>query len=158
MAGAPANADSEGPAAEEVDSLVQHKHHNHHHKYARDSYDHDPTTTSMYDDGHVYTDKPGNVNWKFAGGPKAELDAAIAAKQAKAAPAPPALMQKSAKDSYDHDPTTTSMYDDGHVYTDKPGNVNWKFAGGPKAELDAAQAAKKAASCSSYSSSYAKIC
>ena len=30
----------------------------------------------MYDDGHVYTDKPGNVNWKFAGGPKAELDAA----------------------------------------------------------------------------------
>jgi len=99
----------------------------------------------MYDDGHVYTDKPGNVNWKFAGGPKAELDASIAAKKAKAAgPATPALMQKSAKDSYDHDPTTTSMYDDGHVYTDKPGNVNWKFAGGPKAELDASIAAKKA--------------
>jgi hypothetical protein len=31
----------------------------------------------MYDDGHVYTDKAGALTWKFAGGPKAEYDAAI---------------------------------------------------------------------------------
>jgi len=41
------------------------------------------------------------------------------------------------------DPDTTSMYDDGHVYTDKAGSLTWKYAGGPKAEFDAAKAAKK---------------
>jgi len=136
MAGAPANADSEAPV-EAVDSLVQHKHHNHHHKYARDSYDHDPTTTSMYDDGHVYADKPGSVNWKFAGGPKAELDAAIAAKTATK----PALAQHrhhhhrhgghKGADTFDHDPDTTSMYDDQHVYS-APGAFKASANAAPK--------------------------
>ena len=49
-------------------------------------------------------------------------------------------MQRNMKDSFDHDPTTASMYDD----VDKiktmsaPGKLSWKFAGGPKAEYDAA--------------------
>lgn len=34
----------------------------------------------MYDDGHVYTDHAGSLNWKFAGGPAAEYEAAMAAK------------------------------------------------------------------------------
>ena len=96
----------------------------------------------MYDDGHVYTPAPGTLNWKFAGGPKAEFEAA----QAKAKPEPSvaeALVQRTHKDTYDHDPTTASMYDDGHVYTPAPGSLNWKFAGGPKAEFEAAQAKAK---------------
>jgi len=165
----------------------------------RDSYDHDPTTASMYDDGHKYS-APGELNWKFAGGPKAEYDAAHPKVEApkesliqhkhhhkhhrnaadtfdhdpftagmyddqwtyskpgriplsdkekkeqasedklKGGPAPVeglAQHRRNKRDSYDHDPTTASMYDDGHKYS-APGELNWKFAGGPKAEYDAA--------------------
>jgi len=92
----------------------------------RDTYDKDPNTSGMYDDGHVYTNNAGSLNWKFAGGPKAEYDASIAANK-------PALVQhkhhhhRSNKDTYDKDPTSSSMYDDGHVYTDKPGSLSWKY-------------------------------
>jgi len=34
------------------------------------------------------------------------------------------------------------MYDDSHIYTDKAGSLSWKYAGGPKAEYDAANALK----------------
>ena len=36
------------------------------------------------------------------------------------------------------------MYDDGFQYS-APGALNWKFAGGPKAEYDTAKASKKEA-------------
>jgi hypothetical protein len=95
----------------------------------------------MYDDGYVYTDKPGNVNWKFAGGPKAELDAAIAAKTAK-----PALAQhrhhhhrhggNKGADTFDHDPDTTSMYDDQHVYS-APGAFKASANAAPKGKAGA---------------------
>jgi hypothetical protein len=135
---AKAEAVAAAGSPEGAPALVQHRHR------TRDTYDHDPTTTGMYDDGHVYTDRAGSLTWKFAGGPKAEYDAATAAKN-------PSLVQhkhhhhKSARDTYDHDPTTTGMYDDGRVYTDKAGSLTWKFAGGPKAEYDAAVAASKPA-------------
>merc|ERR1711935_452507 len=142
----------------------------------RDSYDHDPTPSSMYDDGHQYS-APGALNWKFAGGPKAEYDAAKASKP-EAGPVEVLTQHKhhhkhhrNAVDSFDHDGDTSSMYDDQHVYS-KPGKnwalspkekkekeagdklktyspagagkLNWKFAGGPKAEYDAAPAKDKA--------------
>lgn len=74
----------------------------------------------MYDDQHVYSN---------AGGFK------VADPAAKA----PALMQHrlKTKDTFDHDPTTTSMYDDSWTFS-APGGLDWKFAGGPKAEFDAA--------------------
>jgi len=108
----------------------------------KDSFDADPTTASMYDDGDkvkTYNQKGlGSLNWKFAGGPKAEYDAAKAA-QAET------LSQYARKDSFDADPTTVSMFDDGDkvkTYNQKGlGSLNWKFAGGPKAEYDAAKAA-----------------
>merc|ERR1712127_2953 len=109
---------------------------------ARDSFDHDPTTSSMYDDGFQYS-APGGLNWKFAGGPKAEYDAAMAA--AKPAAPVEVLAQSMKLDSFDPDPTTASMYDDGDkvkTYSAN-GKLNWKYAGGPKAEYDAAQAKKK---------------
>jgi len=70
----------------------------------------------MYDDGHVYTDHAGTLNWKFAGGPTAEYEAA------KAAKASSKLVQfaRGGTDTFDHDPDTSSMYDDQHVYS-KPG-------------------------------------
>ena len=86
----------------------------------------------MYDDTWTFS-APGALDWKFAGGPKAEYDAAVKSK--KAAPVE-VLVQRQRKDSYDHDPTTASMYDDGFQYS-APGKLNWKFAGGPKAEYDA---------------------
>lgn len=78
-AGAPDNADAkvtDGPmaGAGEEEALLQHKHH-HSHKM-RDTFDQDPNTSSMYDDGHVYTDTAGSVKWKFAGGPAAEYQKA----------------------------------------------------------------------------------
>ena len=89
----------------------------------------------MYDDSWTFS-APGGLDWKFAGGPKAEYDAAMKAKK----PAAPVEVLAQRKDSFDHDPTTASMYDD----VDKiktmsaPGKLSWKFAGGPKAEYDAA--------------------
>jgi hypothetical protein len=85
----------------------------------------------MYDDSWTFS-APGGLNWKFAGGPKAEYDAAMKA----AKPAAPVEVLAQRKDSYDHDPTTASMYDDGFQYA-APGKLSWKFAGGPKAEYDA---------------------
>jgi len=183
-----------GPAP--VEGLAQHR------RNKRDSYDHDPTTASMYDDGHKYS-APGELNWKFAGGPKAEYDASHKSEAPKEAlsqyrrhnkkghhahhrhhrngnnrgadtfdhdpdttsmyddqhvysapggfQAPVGDAKKSltqtrhrVRDTYDHDPTTTSMYDDGWKYSDA-GALNWKFAGGPKAEYDAAVTSKKPA-------------
>jgi hypothetical protein len=117
----------------------------------RDSFDADPTTASMYDDGDkIKTYAPsgaGSLKWKFAGGPKAEYDKAQEGKK-DAAPAE-ALYQRRAngRDSFDADPTTASMYDDGDkIKTYAPsgaGSLKWKFAGGPKAEYDKAQEGKK---------------
>lgn len=96
-----------GPAP--VEGLVQHR--------KRDSFDADPTTASMYDDGDkqkTYS-APGKLNWKFAGGPKAEYDASNTAKDAPVE----VLTQHrhhhhhQGQDSFDADPTTASMYDDG---------------------------------------------
>jgi hypothetical protein len=93
----------------------------------------------MYDDGWVYS-QPGKfqkgpiVVGKFPpeGGPQVET---------VIRPDKQSLRQigRSSRDSYDPDPTTASMYDDGHAYS-APGALNWKFAGGPKAEYDAAKA------------------
>jgi hypothetical protein len=47
------------------------------------------------------------------------------------------LRAGSRKDTFDQDPNTSSMYDDGHVYTDKAGSLKWKFAGGPTKEFEA---------------------
>jgi hypothetical protein len=83
----------------------------------------------MYDDQHVYSN-PGGYQASYA----------PPAKEA------PALMQHRARarDTFDHDPTSTSMYDDSWTFS-APGALDWKFAGGPTAEYDAAMAAKKAA-------------
>jgi hypothetical protein len=143
-AGAPENADlkdSEPMGAkgeDEGNSLVQRRVYRA--RSRKDTYDQDPNTTSMYDDGHVYTDKAGSLNWKFAGGPTEEFKAS----QTPAPKAPEgaaALVQRHRhrKDTYDQDPNTTSMYDDGHVYTDKAGSLTWKFAGGPTKEFEASQ-------------------
>lgn len=67
----------------------------------------------MYDDRHVYTDDAGHINWKFEGGPAAEYQKATGYNPYK-------LIQVDRKDSFDMDPDTASMYDDGHVYS-KPG-------------------------------------
>jgi len=144
-----------GPAAEYQSAtgfnpykLVQHKHH--HHRNRRDTFDQDPTSTSMYDDGHVYTDKAGSLKNEPVKEEKKE-----AAPEAKKEAAPPAktLMHKKhhhkhlrktqapgsfAQDTYDNDPDTTSMYDDRHVYTDDAGHINWKYEGGPAAEYQKA--------------------
>jgi len=86
----------------------------------RDSFDADPTTASMYDDGDkvkTYNQKGlGSLNWKFAGGPKAEYDAAKA--KAKKPEPTETLIQRNAKDSFDGDSGSSSMYDDGHVYSE----------------------------------------
>jgi hypothetical protein len=71
----------------------------------------------MYDDGHVYTDHAGKINWKFAGGPAAEYEASTGISPFKLAQHRH-VHHNRLRDSYDKDPTTTSMYDDGHVYTD----------------------------------------
>jgi tellurite resistance-related uncharacterized protein len=94
----------------------------------KDTYDFDPDTASMYDDGWVYS-KPG----KFKGGdPMAGITGKVPlptkdAPMANPENAPGNLMQKyrNRKDTYDFDPDTASMYDDGWVYS-KPG----KFKGG----------------------------
>ena len=86
----------------------------------RDTYDHDPTTASMYDDcdkQKTYS-APGQLNWKFAGGPKAEFDAAQAANKKKEGTPVEALMQRFKRDTFDGDSGSTSMYDDGHVYSE----------------------------------------
>lgn len=72
----------------------------------------------MYDDGDkikTYS-AAGALNWKFAGGPKAEYDKAMEGKKA-AAPVE-VLSQKYKKDTFDGDSGSTSMYDDGHVYSE----------------------------------------
>ena len=128
-----------------VEGLVQHR------LRTRDSYDFDPTTTSMYDDGDkikTYNQNGlGSLNWKFAGGPKAEYDAAKAARKKPEPTETLTQFARSNRDSFDADPTTASMYDDGDkvkTYNQKGlGSLNWKFAGGPKAEYDAAKAANK---------------
>jgi hypothetical protein len=138
-----ASAGGAGKAAP-VEGLVQHR------LRTRDSYDFDPTTTSMYDDGDkikTYNQNGlGSLNWKFAGGPKAEYDAAIAARKKPEPTETLTQFARSNRDSFDADPTTASMYDDGDkikTYNGKvAGSLNWKFAGGPKAEYDAAMAAK----------------
>jgi len=147
-----------GPAAEYQSAtgynpytLSQHRHR--HPRNRRDTFDQDPTSTSMYDDGHVYTDKAGSLKnepvkvEKKEAAPEAKKEAAPAKKEA--APPAKALMHKKhhhkharkgqaagsfAQDTYDQDPDTTSMYDDGHVYTDDAGKIKWVFAGGPAAE------------------------
>jgi len=124
-----------------VESLSQHRHHrrnqnkaghhshHRHHRNGADTFDHDPDTTSMYDDQHVYSNA-GAYQASFAPPSKAA----------------PALMQHRlrARDTFDHDPTSTSMYDDSWTFS-APGGLDWKFAGGPKAEYDAAMKTKKAA-------------
>ena len=74
----------------------------------------------MYDDGDkvkTYNQKGlGSLNWKFAGGPKAEYDAAKA--KAKKPEATETLIQRNTKDSFDGDSGSSSMYDDGHVYSE----------------------------------------
>ena len=154
-----------GPAAEYQSAtgynpytLSQHK--KHHYRSKRDTYDQDPTSTSMYDDGHVYTTQAGSLKneavpaAKKEAAPAAKKEAAPAAKkEAEAAPPAKALMHKKhhhkhgrkgqaagsfAQDTYDQDPDTTSMYDDGHVYTDDAGKIKWVFAGGPAAEYQKA--------------------
>ena len=92
----------------------------------------------MYDDGHVYTDKAGSLKWKFAWGPTKEFEASQTPKP-EAPTGAAALIQRyrNRKDTFDQDPTTASMYDDGHVYTDKAGSLKWKFAGGPTKEFEA---------------------
>jgi hypothetical protein len=146
-----------GPAAEYQANtgfnpykLVQHKHH--HHRNRRDTFDQDPTTTSMYDDGHVYTDKAGSLKNEPKPVKEEKKEAAPEAKK-EAAPPAKTLMHKKhhhkhirkgqvvgsfAQDTYDQDPDTTSMYDDGHVYTDDAGHINWKYEGGPAAEYQKA--------------------
>jgi hypothetical protein len=106
------------------DRAAHHAHHRHHRNNGRagaDTFDHDPDTTSMYDDQHVYGNA-GEYKASFQGPSKAK-----------------ALMQHRlrARDSFDFDPTTTSMYDDTFKYS-APGALDWQFAGGPKAEYDAA--------------------
>jgi len=122
-------------------SLSHAKKHHHHHRNKRDSFDNDQDTSSMYDDGWVYS-QPG----KFSKGPiVVGKSPPGGGKQVETVlnPAQQSLRQiaRSRRDSYDHDPTTSSMYDDGHQYS-APGALNWKFAGGPKAEYDAAKASK----------------
>jgi len=117
--------------------LAQHRHHHR----GQDSFDADPTTASMYDDGDkVKTYSPagaGKLNWKFAGGSKAEYDAAPAKDKAPVE----VLSQhrrnhkkghhahhrhlrnngQSGADTFDHDEGTTSMYDDQHAYSNAGG-------------------------------------
>jgi len=101
--------------------------HSHHHKHNRDTFDSDPDTASMYDDGWVYS-KPG----KFRGGPasagkKPPVDAPAAETPANPAANVQVRSHRSRKDTYDKDPTSASMYDDGRTYTDKPGSLKWKY-------------------------------
>jgi hypothetical protein len=121
--------------APESKSLMHKKHHHHKHGGRRDTYDHDPDTASMYDDQHAYS-KPG----AFVPSPGAAVNTKGKLPETDTSPIPvPALSQHTlrSRDSYDKDPTTTSMYDDGHVYTDHAGSLKWKFAGGPAAEYQA---------------------
>jgi len=122
----------------ESKTLVHKKHHHHKHGNGegRDTFDFDPDTTSMYDDQHAYT-KPGTFTPD--GAPKTHGDKPE--KNTSPIPVPiDGLVQKTlkARDTFDKDPTTASMYDDGHVYTDHAGSLGWKFAGGPAAEYAAA--------------------
>lgn len=74
----------------------------------------------MYDDGHVYTDKPGSF----------KNPAPVEEKKEEKAPESKTLLHKKHhhhrqggngfKDTYDHDPDTASMYDDQWAYA-KPG-------------------------------------
>jgi hypothetical protein len=85
----------------------------------RDTFDMDPDTASMYDDGWVYG-KPG----KFKGGnPMAGITGKVPLPTPEVAlgnpdSAPGNLMQsyRGRKDTYDMDPDTASMYDDQWVY------------------------------------------
>lgn len=134
FAGGPkAEYDADGkPDPKYVEALVQQRHH--HHKL--DSFDHDPTTSSMYDDGDkVKTYAPagaGTLKWKFAGGPKAEYDAdgkpdpkyveALSQQRHHRKNKKHHRHHRNTKgrgaDTFDNDDGTTSMYDDGHVYSE----------------------------------------
>jgi hypothetical protein len=124
------------PAQQSLSHAGHHKSH-HHHKDKRDTFDNDQDTASMYDDGWVYS-KPGKFSkgpiivGKFPPGGGKQVETVLR-------PDSQSLRQisRSKRDSYDHDPTTSSMYDDGFQYS-APGALKWKFAGGPKAEFDAA--------------------
>ena len=52
------------------------------------------------------------------------------------------LNQYRKRDTFDYDPTTIGMYDDGHVYTDKAGSLKWKFV--PPQPKEAKEAAAEA--------------
>jgi hypothetical protein len=103
-----------------------------HQRFKRDSFDYDPTTASMYDDADkqkTYS-AAGALNWKFAGGPKAEYDAAKASSKDGAPKEALSQHRRHKKsghhahhrhhrnsggrgaDTFDNDPDTTSMYDD----------------------------------------------
>jgi hypothetical protein len=128
-----------------VEVLSQHKHHHKHHRNAADSFDHDKDTASMYDDQHVYS-KPGK-GWALSPKEKKEKESEEKLMTGPAAPAELAQHRHHhrGQDSFDADPTSASMYDDGDkvkTYS-AAGKLNWKYAGGPKAEYDAAQASKK---------------
>ena len=125
-------------------ALSQHHHHHKHHRNTKDSFDNDGATASMYDDQHVYSE-PGQ-NWALSPREKAEK---AKADKLMAGPAPvEGLVQHrgQGQDSFDADPTTVSMFDDGdkiktYNHGKGLGSLNWKFAGGPKAEYDVAKAA-----------------
>jgi 3',5'-cyclic AMP phosphodiesterase CpdA len=75
-AGAPEPADTRvDMVGDGGDEALMQKRHHHSHR-ARDTFDNDPDTSSMYDNGHVYTDTAGSIKWKYAGGPAAEYQAA----------------------------------------------------------------------------------
>jgi hypothetical protein len=91
-------------------------------RYRRDTFDSDPDTSSMYDDGWVYS-KPGKFKAGPAPTPTAKEPAKVEEKPMSAPnPAAPALIQRTygRKDTFDNDPDTAGMYDDGWVYS-KPG-------------------------------------
>lgn len=96
----------------------------------------DPDTTSMYDDGHVYS-KPGQyVASAAADYPKTDKIKQNIDKVDTTQPASPdapvelgVLAQKKSHDTFDIDdkneaePHDASMYDDQHTYFTKPGTL-----------------------------------
>jgi hypothetical protein len=132
-------AEAKAEKAPESKSLMHKKHHHHKHgnggNQGRDTFDHDPDTTSMYDDQHIYS-RPGEFKGNVGQAPNTKGKADET--DTSTIPIPVALNQARMRDTFDKDPTSTSMYDDGHVYTDHAGTLKWKFAGGPAAEYKAA--------------------
>jgi hypothetical protein len=88
----------------------------------KDTFDNDPDTASMYDDGWVYS-KPGKFQ---RGDPMAGISHKMNAEWKDEKPfymvPKDTLTQRSnvRKDTFDNDPDTAGMYDDGWVYS-KPG-------------------------------------